>query len=71
MSTIGSISFQTVLEYVDALPIDERELLISLIQKRNIESRRAEIAQNAIETREAFLTGRAKRGSVAELFLDK
>ena len=36
MSTIGSISFQTVLEYVDALPIDDRELLISLIQKRNL-----------------------------------
>ena len=46
-------------------------MLFRSIQKRNIESRRAEIAQNAIETREAFLTGRAKRGSVAELFIDK
>ena len=42
-----SILFHELVEYVDALPADDQELLFALIQKRRIEKRRLEIAQIA------------------------
>ena len=40
----NSIAFQTAIEYVESLGIEEQDLLIELIQKRRIENRRVEIA---------------------------
>lgn len=65
-----SVPFHDLVEYVDALPVDDQELLFELIQKRRIEKRRLEIAQNAAETLIAVRTGSVKRGSVADLLAD-
>ncbi|XHX80669.1 MAG: hypothetical protein RBJ76_12285 [Stenomitos frigidus ULC029] len=62
-----SVPFHDLVEYVDALPVDDQELLFELIQKRRIEKRRLETAQNAANILEAVRTGTAKRGSVANL----
>ncbi|WP_199321902.1 hypothetical protein [Leptolyngbya sp. FACHB-321] len=62
-----SIPFHDLVEYVDALPADDQELLFELIQKRRIEKRRLEIAQTAANTLEVVRTETAKRGSVANL----
>jgi hypothetical protein len=62
-----SVPFHDLVEYVDALSVDDQELLFELIQKRRIEKRRLEIAQNAVETLEAVRSGTAKQGSVANL----
>ncbi|WP_013321772.1 hypothetical protein [Gloeothece verrucosa] len=67
MTTTNSIPFQKVVEYVEALSPEEQDLLVSLIQKRRVEERRAEIAANATETIKAWHQGRAKRGSVNDL----
>jgi|GEM_PF-3074359 len=40
----NSIAFQTAIEYVESLGIEEQDLLIKLIQKQRIENRRVEIA---------------------------
>ncbi|ACK70255.1 conserved hypothetical protein [Gloeothece citriformis PCC 7424] len=70
MTTNNSISFQKVVEYVEALSPEEQDLLFSLIQKRRIDERRTEIAANANETLKAWHQGRAKRGSVNDLRAD-
>lgn len=65
-----SIPFHDLVEYVDTLPADDQALLFELIQKRRIEKRRLEIAQNAAETLNAVRAGTAKRGSVADWLAD-
>ncbi|MBW4689171.1 MAG: hypothetical protein KME40_29785 [Komarekiella atlantica HA4396-MV6] len=65
-----AIPFQTVVEYVEALSTEDQDLLLELIQKRRVEKRRQEIANNAAQTLEAIKTGKAKRGSVADLRAD-
>ena len=64
------ITFQKVIEYVEALPLDDQDLLIELIKNRRIEKRRAEIAENAAQTLAAVKSGTAKRGTLAELKAD-
>lgn len=62
--------FQTVIEYVEELSEEEQNLLFELIQKRRIEKRRTEIANNATETLVALKAGTAKRGTIADLKAD-
>jgi hypothetical protein len=64
-----SVSFQTVIEYVEALSTEEQDLLVELLHKRRIEQRRQEIAQNAVQMA-ALKVGRAKRGTLADLRAD-
>ena len=60
----NSLSFQTVIEYVEALSTEEQDLLLELISKRRIEQRRKEIAANAAQTLKAFRAGTAKHGNI-------
>lgn len=64
------ISLQAAIECVEALSLEDQQLLIELIHKRLIEKRRAEIAKNAAETLKALETGRANCGTVADLMDD-
>jgi hypothetical protein len=63
-------SFQTVLELVEALSIEEQDLLFSLVQKRRIIDRRQAILQRSIEAQTAFETGTAKVGTAAAAIAD-
>ncbi len=62
--------FETVLESVEALPVEDQEILVDLIRRRLIEKRRAEIAAHIIETREQYRTGRVRRGTVDDLMAE-
>lgn len=64
------VPLQTVIEYVEALSPEDQDLLLELIHKRRIEQRRQEIARNTEQTIEALKTGKAKRGTLAELRAD-
>jgi hypothetical protein len=66
----SSIPFHDLVECVDALPADDQELLFELIQKRRIEKRRLEIAQNVAQLQADFKAGVAKRGSFDDLKAD-
>jgi hypothetical protein len=66
----NSLSFQTVIDYVEELSEEEQDILFELIQKRRIEKRRAEIATHASNTLNALKLGTAKRGTVADLKAD-
>ena len=52
-------SFQKLIEYVEALSLEEQDLLMALIHNRRVEQRRQEIARNAAQTLEALKTGKA------------
>lgn len=64
------VSFQTLIEYVQALSPEDRDLLFELIYKRRVEQRRIEIARNATQTLAALEAGKAKRGTIADLQAD-
>lgn len=63
----NSIPFQMAIEYVEALSLEDQDLLMELIKNRRIEKRRMEIARNAAQTLAAFKVGKAKQGTLAEL----
>jgi hypothetical protein len=63
-------TLQTAIEAVEALSIDDQNLLFELIHKRRITQRRQEIAQRAIDVTDAIKNGTAKIGTVEELIAD-
>ena len=70
MSQMISSAFQRAIDVVEALPLEDQETVIELLQRRLIERRRAEIARNATATLEAVREGRARYGSVEDLKRD-
>jgi hypothetical protein len=65
-----SLSFQDLIEAVESLPLDDQSMLVELINKRIIEKRRAELVAEVRESREAFLRGEVKCGTVKDLIKD-
>ena len=63
-------TLQLAIDSIEALTEEEQDLVFSLIQKRRIDLRRKEIAQNAIKTMEAVNDGTAQRGTSAEIMAD-
>lgn len=59
--------FQQVLDVIEQLPAEDQETLIEIVRRRLIERRRAEIADNARDTLQAFREGRAGYGTVDDL----
>ena len=51
---MASYRFQEVIETVEALPPDDQELLIEIIRQRLIQQRRAELAADIAEARNAY-----------------
>ncbi|NEQ69761.1 MAG: hypothetical protein F6K21_30575 [Symploca sp. SIO2D2] len=64
------VTLQTALEYVECLSVEDQNLLIELLQKRHIECRRLEIANNAKQTLAAVQEGTANRGTFEDLKAD-
>jgi len=62
-----SSRFQEVIEKVESLPSDDQALLVKIIHRRLIESRRAELATEIAEARSAYQQGEVRRGAVANL----
>lgn len=63
----SSSHFQEVIETVEALPPDDQTLLIEIIRRRLIQQRRAELAADIAEVRDAYERGEVRRGTVADL----
>ncbi|MCK4598947.1 hypothetical protein KAU37_03875 [Candidatus Bipolaricaulota bacterium] len=62
--------FQEVIETVEALPPDDQVLLIEIIRQRLIQYRRAELAAEIAEARNAYQRGDDRRGTVADLMAE-
>lgn len=59
--------FQDVIETVEALPPEDQTLLIEIIRQRLIQQRRAELAEEITEARQAYQHSQVRRGTVSDL----
>lgn len=63
---IQTSNFSKILEDVDSLSIEEKEVLIDLVQRRLAETKRSEIADSIIQTKQEYISGQVFRGSVED-----
>ena len=60
-------TFGQVLEWADALSLEEQESLVDVLQRRLREQRRAELAKAVKEARKEFKAGRCRPASPGEI----
>jgi hypothetical protein len=65
--TITHTPLDKALDAAMELPPDQREMLVAILQKRQIEARRQEIADDARESIGMFEAGHLKRQSAEEI----
>ncbi len=70
IEAIAKSSFQELIETVEALPLDDREILVEIINKRIIEQRREELEDDMEESLEAYQKGEVRVGTVDDLLRD-
>jgi len=63
-------SFQELIESVEALPLDDREILMDIINRRIIEQRREELVADMEESLQAYRKGEVRIGTVDDLLRD-
>jgi len=61
-------TLQHAIETVEELPPEDQVLLVEVIRQRLIQQRRAVLAEEVAEAREAYRRGEVTRGTVADLF---
>jgi hypothetical protein len=61
-----TVSFNGVLDAIEALSIEDQETLIAIIQKRLIARRRAEIATHIAQAKAEYQAGQVFRGTVED-----
>ena len=68
--TMSIVSFQEIIDSIEVLSLEDQDYLLELIQKRRIEKRRSEIAENAQLTFAGLDLGTAKKGNIDDLMAD-
>ena len=69
-AAVQTLSFQDLIEAVEAMPLEDQSIFVELINKRIIEKRRAELVAEVREARRTFESGEAKQGSFRDLIKD-
>jgi len=64
------ITLDKVLEEAEHLEFDDREYLLNILSKRQIELRRVEISKRVKEALKAYKDGNVKSGTLEELWKD-
>jgi hypothetical protein len=64
------ITFDGLLDTIDALPVERQKDLVDVLQQRLKEYRREEIARNAIEAEALFDAGRLAVGTVDDFLAE-
>lgn len=67
MSEERTSAFQTALDAVERLTLEEKEMLFEIARHRLIKERRQRLAHEIAETREAYQKDDVHRGSVDDL----
>jgi len=62
--------FQTLIETVESLPLDEQDMLIEIIRSRVIQQRRANLAAEIAKARDDFRRGDVRRGTAADVMAE-
>jgi hypothetical protein len=61
---VAKFSFQEPIESVEAVPLDDRKILVEIINNRIIEQRREELEADMEESLEAYWKGKVRVGTV-------
>ncbi len=64
------VTLDKVLEQAEHLEFDDREYLLNILSKRQIELRRVEISKRVKEALKAYKEGNVKSGKLDELWND-
>jgi len=64
------VTLDKILEEAEHLEFDDREYLLNILSKRQIELRRVEISKRVKETLKAYKEGNVKSGKLEELWKD-
>lgn len=67
---IEKSSFQELIESVEALPLDDQQILMDIINRRIIEQRREELFSDMEKSLQAYRKGEVRIGSVDDLLRD-
>jgi hypothetical protein len=67
---VQSSVFNSVLNSIEALSPEDQEALITLVQKRLVETRRAEIAANIVQAKAEYQAGQVFRGTVDDIIAE-
>jgi len=71
MDTTAKTSvFQDLIDAVESLPLEDRSILVEIVNKRIIEKRRAGLVSEVMASRDAFRQGNVKLGTVEDLMKD-
>lgn len=65
-----TIQFHQILEMIDDLSLDEQDDLINIIQHRQIEKRREEIAKNIHQAHQDYQQGKVFRGNIEDIIAE-
>lgn len=70
--TVGDLTMQastleTVLESIDALSLEEQEMVVDLVRRRIAERRRAEVAANIAQAKTDYNRGQVFRGTPTQV----
>ncbi len=63
-------TFQAALEMVDRLTLEEKEMLFEIAYHRFIKQRRARLAEEVAEARQAYQRGEVHRGTLDDLLAE-
>jgi transcriptional regulator with AAA-type ATPase domain len=61
-----TVTFNGALDAIESLSIEDQEALITIIQKRIIDRRRAEIATHIVQAKAEHQAGQVFRGSIED-----
>lgn len=64
------VTLDKVLQETERLEFDDREFLLNILSKRQIELRRTEISKRVKEALKAYKEGNVKSGNLDELWKD-
>ena len=67
---VQTLSFQDLIEAVEAMPLEDQSIFVELINKRIMDKRMAELVAEVRKARRAFENGEEKRGSFRDLIKD-
>jgi hypothetical protein len=62
--------FQTAIEIVESLPVEEQTMLVEIINNRLKQQRRAELIAEVKLAEQEYADGKVKRGSAADFMAD-
>lgn len=63
-------AFQQAIDAVEALPLEDQEILLDVLHKRLVRHRQKVLIQEVVETRQEFAQGNVQFGTVADFLTE-